>query len=318
MKILVTGGAGFIGSNFVRYLLTNHDDQMSKIVILDKLTYAGSLENIIDILGDQRIDFIKGDICEFKTIADIIPNVDVIVNFAAETHVDNSIIDGKTFSNTNILGVSNILENLKNFRNIRFIQISTDEVYGSISSGNWDENFPISPNSPYSASKASADLLISAYSKTFQLDTITTRCSNNYGPFQHTEKVIPRFITNVLKGKKIQIYGDGSNVREWIHVQDHCRAIALALFRGKSNNVYNIPGNIELSNNELAHMILKFMNADSNLIEYIADRPGHDLRYSLNGSKAKQDLNFQPSIEFENGLKSTISWYIENSHIWSS
>lgn len=316
MRLLVTGGAGFIGSNFVKYLLRTHSSDVSHITVVDKLTYAGNLDNLKSELEANQVRFIQGDICDSSLMSELIAKTDVVVNFAAESHVDNSIFNGLKFVESNIIGVTQILEILKKFTHVRLIQVSTDEVYGSIHDGSWDENCPLQPNSPYSSSKASADLLVSAYTKTFNLNTIITRCTNNYGPYQNIEKAIPKFITNLLCRKNIQIYGDGSNIREWIHVDDHCRAIYSAITRADNGKIYNVPGTIEISNLNLANSIAKFLNIEEGFIDFVPDRLGHDFRYSLNGLLIKNDLDFQPIIQFETGLKQTIEWYIENKFWW--
>lgn len=317
MNLLVTGGAGFIGSNFVRRTLVTAADKIEKIKVLDSLTYAGNLANLETVENDSRLHFFQGDICDKELVRKIIDNVDVIINFAAESHVDRSINSSSEFVSTNILGVQNLLDAiLTSERKIRFIQISTDEVYGSITSGSWSEDSPLLPNSPYSASKAGGELLAMAYNKTHGLDIVVTRCSNNYGKFHHPEKLIPLFITNILEGKKLPIYGNGLNVRDWLHVDDHCDAILAAIEKGRSGNVYNIGGSNELTNLQITQKILEFMSEDESLIEFVNDRKGHDHRYSVDWSKSHIELNFKPKMIFEEGLKETIDWYKKNENWW--
>lgn len=317
MKLLVTGGAGFIGSNFVRRALQLYDELIEKIIVLDKLTYAGVLANLEDLPNAEKFEFVKGDICNPELVSSVIKNVDHVVNFAAESHVDRSIESSEDFILTNINGVRNILDQiLMAKKKIRFLQVSTDEVYGSILNGSWDESFPLEPNSPYSASKASADLLVRAYVKTHNVDAIITRCSNNYGPYQFPEKLIPLFITNLIEGKKLPIYGNGLNIRDWLHVDDHCDGIFLALTRGKTGQIYNIGGGKELTNIEITQIILKLMDGNESSIEYVEDRKGHDLRYSINYEKLATELGYSPKNSFEKGLSSTIDWYIKNENWW--
>ena len=317
MRLLVTGGAGFIGSNFVRKALGNAFDGISSIVVLDKLTYAGVKENLSSVIDDERLTFIHGDICDSTIVAPIINNVDAIINFAAESHVDRSISNSAEFIQTNVSGVQVLLDAIKaSGKNIRFVQISTDEVYGSIDSGSWDENCPLLPNSPYSASKAGGELLARAYHRTHELDVVITRCSNNYGPYHFPEKLIPLFITNLIEGKKVPVYGNGENVRDWLHVDDHCRAIYAVLTKGVSGEIYNIGGGRELSNNEITDLILAHMGADESSIEYVEDRKGHDLRYSVDWNKIKTELGYEPQVSFEQGLSETIEWYKNNPQWW--
>lgn len=314
MKVLVTGGAGFIGSNFVRMVCNGSFPKISKIIVLDSLTYAGNLENLQGTEG--HIEFIKGDICDENLVRELISRVDGLINFAAESHVDRSIANPFQFLQTNFIGVHNLLEAAKHKDGFRFLQVSTDEVYGSIAKGSWDENSPLLPNSPYSASKASADLLVRSYSKTFGMNTVVTRCSNNYGPYQFPEKIIPYFVTRILSGKSVTIYGDGLNFRDWLHVDDHCRGIYGAFNSKSVGEVFNIGGGAELSNLELTHKILALLNKPSSEIEYVTDRKGHDLRYSVDYRKATLELNYVPQISFENGLVDTVNWYVNNSQWW--
>ena len=319
MKVLVTGGAVFIGSNFARRVIAGHYPEISSVLVLDKLTYAGNLNNLDSIKFDNRFSFIKGDICDGDLISKLLDSVDAIVNFAAESHVDRSIQASDEFIETNIKGVLNILNRLvESKRELRFLQVSTDEVYGTISEGSWDESYPLLPNSPYSASKASADLLTRAFNRTHGLDIIITRCSNNYGPFQYPEKLIPFFVTNLLEGKKVPLYGDGLNVRDWLHVDDHCDGIYLALIKGASGEIYNIGGGKELTNKEITHTILDLMQEDYSKIEYVKDRKGHDLRYSINSDKISNQLGYKAKVNFEQGLKETIEWYKTHESWWKT
>ncbi len=317
LRLLVTGGAGFIGSNYVRRLLSNNLNEIDKIIVLDKLTYAGVITNLKPFMNDSRFEFVKGDICDPGIVSSILSKVDYIVNFAAESHVDKSIYSSEEFVLTNINGVRNLLDQIiLSEREIRLLQVSTDEVYGSISKGSWDENFPLEPNSPYSSSKASADLMVRAYVRTHGVDAVITRSSNNYGPNQFPEKLIPLFITNLLEGKKLPIYGAGGNVRDWLHVNDHCDGIFLALTKGKSGEIYNIGGGLELTNLEITKQILEAMNADESSIEFVEDRKGHDYRYAIDCNKIRTELSYSPKIDFKEGLQSTIEWYLENQSWW--
>jgi dTDP-glucose 4,6-dehydratase len=317
MHVLVTGGAGFIGSNFVRMCSQGKFPEITKITILDKLTYAGNLANLegLDSTGEYR--FIQGDICDLEALKEAILNVDAIVNFAAESHVDRSISDSEQFIMTNIVGVQRMLELCRKIKpQIRFVQVSTDEVYGSIGEGSWDENCPLLPNSPYSASKASGELIARSYGRTYNLDVVITRSSNNYGPYQFKEKLIPLFITNLIQGFKVPIYGSGTNVRDWLHVDDHCAGIYLALIRGKRGEIYNIGGGQELTNLEITSYILSNFNLDKSFIDYVPDRMGHDFRYSINCEKANKELQYQANWSFKEGLSATILWYQENESWW--
>jgi dTDP-glucose 4,6-dehydratase len=318
MRLLVTGGAGFIGSNFVRRLLTDSTSSVTKIIVLDKLTYAGTFENLEAFQDDMRFQFIHGDINNQTLVENLFEKVDAVVHFAAESHVDRSILEAAPFIETNVLGTASLLETLRKFPKVKFLHVSTDEVYGSISEGSWNEEFPISPNSPYAASKASSDLLALAYQRTYGLDILVSRCCNNYGPNQFPEKLIPLFITNLIQGRKVPVYGDGKNIREWIHVDDHCDALNLILSKGESGQIYNIGSSFELSNLEITNLILKAFNRGEESIEYVSDRPGHDYRYSLDYSKAKSKLGYSPKIDFKNGLRKTVDWYLENQTWWDS
>ena len=317
MKVLVTGGAGFIGSNFVRLVLSNSETSIQAITVLDKLTYAGTLTNLTGLPKDA-FEFIQGDICDQSLVRELGKRHDVIINFAAESHVDRSINSARDFMTTNIVGAQTLLETLRFGTVQTIIQVSTDEVYGSIENGSWDENFPLNPNSPYAATKASADLIARSYSKTYGVDVRITRCSNNYGPNQFPEKIIPLFITSLMDNKKIPLYGNGQNYREWLHVEDHCRAILKVLTNGKSGEIYNIGGGTELSNKDLTMKILNLMNKDESCIEYVEDRLGHDFRYSVNSRKILDQLGFTPKINFENGILDTINWYLNNENWWRS
>ncbi len=317
MRVLVTGGAGFIGSNFVRMVAGGNFKEISSLQVLDKLTYAGVLENLKDVSSIPSYDFSQGDICDHELVGDLINDVDAVINFAAESHVDRSISGAADFVQTNIVGVQVLLDAIKaSGRKIRFLQVSTDEVYGSIAEGSWTEDFPLLPNSPYSASKASGELLARSYYRTHGLDVVITRCSNNYGTHHFPEKLIPLFITNLMEGKKVPVYGTGENVRDWLHVDDHCLGIYSVLMNGRSGEVYNIGGGRELKNNEITSLILESMGADESSIEYVEDRKGHDLRYSVDWTKINQELGYEPKVKFEDGLRETIEWYRDNESWW--
>jgi dTDP-glucose 4,6-dehydratase len=281
-------------------------------VVIDKLTYAGSLTNLTSFSNKNNFKFIKGDICDANLIRDLVSDCDIVVHFAAESHVDRSIDSSKEFIRTNILGTEILLNEVKNNPKVKFLHVSTDEVYGSIESGNWDESCALKPNSPYAASKASSDLLALAYCHTYSLDIMISRCCNNYGPNQFPEKLIPLFVTNLMNGKKLPVYGDGSNVREWIHVDDHCKALELIIHNGAPGEIYNIGTGIEISNLNLAKKLLKIFNFDESYLHFVDDRLGHDKRYSLNFAKARIYLGYEPSVSFDEGLKETIKWYSEN------
>ncbi len=311
MKILVTGGAGFIGSCFIRYVLNKYQDY--KIINLDALTYAGNIENLNDIKNNSNYEFVHGNICDKKLVQDLINEVDCVINFAAESHVDNSILNPEIFIQTNIEGTMNLLETSRKFGIERFIQISTDEVYGSLgTSGYFYETTLLAPNSPYSASKASADMLVRAYYETYKLPVLNTRCSNNYGPYQYPEKLIPFFISKLLRNEKVPVYGDGLNVRDWLYVYDHCSAIDTVLHNGKVGEVYNIGGHNEKTNLEITKIILNTMGKDESFIEYVQDRLGHDRRYAICNDKIRTELGWEPSVSFKEGIKLTIDWYLNN------
>lgn len=312
---LVTGGAGFIGSNYIHYLFEHHPEV--DIINLDKLTYAGNLSNLADIEGHIRYRFIKGDISDRNLLNQIFLNnsIDVVVNFAAETHVDRSIIDPLAFIQTDMMGTFQLLECCRQHQIEAFVQISTDEVYGSLETGSADESYPLMSTNPYSASKAGADRLAFSFFKTYDLPVIITRCSNNYGPFQYPEKMIPLFVTHLIEGKKVPLYGDGQNIRDWIYVEDHCRAVQHCIQYGKFGEVYNIAGKNELKNIEIVYKILNIMNLNESSIEYVKDRPGHDRRYSLNDSKLSK-LGFKPQMNLDLLLERTVQWYIDFPQWW--
>jgi dTDP-glucose 4,6-dehydratase len=317
MNLLVTGAAGFIGSNFVRMVAQGRLKEFSGLKILDKLTYAGLEENLEGVSIIPGYAFIEGDICDPKQVGGLLDEVDAIVNFAAESHVDRSIVGSVDFVQTNIVGVHVLLEAIRaSGRNIRFLQVSTDEVYGSINSGSWTEDSPLLPNSPYSASKASGELLARSYHRTHGMDVVITRCSNNYGTHHFPEKLIPLFITNLFEGKKVPVYGTGENVRDWLHVDDHCRGIYSVLMNGRPGEVYNIGGGRELTNNEITSSILEAIGANESSIEYVEDRKGHDLRYSIDWTKINRELGYEPHVKFEDGLRETIQWYRDNEAWW--
>ena len=317
LRILVTGAAGFIGSNFVRMVATGHLQGISGIKVLDKLTYAGVKDNLKVAESFLNYQFNYGDICDPNQVSQLISDVDAVVNFAAESHVDRSISGAADFVQTNIVGVQVLLDAIKaSGRNIRFLQVSTDEVYGSIEQGSCIETWPLLPNSPYSASKASGELLARSYNRTHGMDVVITRCSNNYGTHHFPEKLIPLFVTNLIEGKKVPVYGTGENVRDWLHVDDHCRGIYSVLMKGRSGEVYNIGGGRELTNNEITSLILETMGADESSIEYVEDRKGHDLRYSVDWTKINQELGYKPQVKFEDGLRETIQWYRDNEAWW--
>ncbi len=313
MRLLVTGGAGFIGSNYVRRIVDGTLKGVSGVIVLDKLTYAGTQTNLASLSKDSY-QFIQGDICDRDLVNKLVRECDAVVNFAAESHVDRSISNPEVFIQTNIMGTQVLLDAIKDGK--RFVQISTDEVYGTIDDGSWSEDFPLLPNSPYSATKASADLLTRAYFRTFRANVSITRSSNNYGPYQFPEKIIPLFITNLIDDKKVPIYGEGLNIRDWIHVDDHCQGIHLALLNGRAGEIYNIGGGEELSNRELTSQILVSLGKNDSYIEKVSDRLGHDFRYSVSIEKISRELSYKPKIKFSDGLKETIEWYQENEAWW--
>lgn len=315
MKLLVTGGAGFIGSNFLKRQINTNPVGASQITVLDKLTYAGNLNNFTQSELNQ-IDFVQGDICDSTLVEKLIKNADIVVNFAAESHVDRSIAGASEFVTTNTLGTQVLLEKSLKFEVEKFVQISTDEVYGSIDEGSWDEECPLLSNSPYSASKAGADLLVRSYNRTFGLNTNITRCSNNYGPFQYPEKIIPLFVTNLLQNRDLPIYGTGLNVRDWLHVNDHCRGIEMVIKSGRAGEIYNIGGGEELTNLELSVKILSILGFDESKIKNVPDRLGHDTRYSVSIEKISNELGYLPETSFAVGLEETIDFYKENRQWW--
>ena len=312
MRVLITGGAGFIGSNFVHYMLNTH--QSVELVVLDKLTYAGNVENLKDVLDSIR--FVKGDICDEGPVKLLMKDCDCVINFAAETHVDKSIVNSAAFVQTDILGTQVLIEAAKDNQIERFVQVSTDEVYGSIRSGSFSESDKLDPSSPYAASKAGADLLLSSYFKTYKFPCVITRSANNYGPYQHPEKLIPHFITSAIRNNKLTVYGQGHNIRDWIHVEDNCKAIDYVRQMGKTGEVYNIGAGNEKSNLDVTKAILQLLDKPSTLMTFTKDRLGHDFRYSLDCSKIKA-LGWQPRISFEDGLEQTVRWYQENELWWS-
>ncbi len=309
-KVLLTGGAGFIGSNFLRMFSEGEFPKFSEIVILDKLTYAGRIENITEQLARPDVFFHEGDICNSELVKTIAQDCDFVINMAAESHVDRSIVNSDEFVRTNILGTQVLLEVARANEKTRFIQVSTDEVYGSIDMGSWDESSPVRPNSPYSASKAAADLLVSAFHKTYGLNAIITRCSNNFGPQQYPEKIIPLFLKLLANGNKVPLYGDGQQTRDWLHVEDHCRGIYIAATSGVSGEIYNIGGGVELTNRELVGILLAKLELDETFIEFVPDRLGHDRRYSVNWKKISQ-LGYSPNSDFTFQISSTIDWYLK-------
>jgi dTDP-glucose 4,6-dehydratase len=315
MRLLVTGGAGFIGSNFIHLANSGKFPQLSSLTVLDNLTYAGNLKNLEDI-SMSNFEFIRGDICDQKLVNNLAARHDAIINFAAESHVDRSISESKKFVEANFVGVQTLLEASRLNSIETFLQVSTDEVYGSIDNGSWSESHPLLPNSPYASTKAAADLLARSYFRTYGLDVRVTRCSNNYGPRQFPEKFIPLIITRLMENLTIPIYGNGQNTRDWIHVEDHCRALYLVLTNGNAGEIYNIGGGKELKNIDLAEMLVTLTGKDLSSIEYVADRLGHDIRYSVNSEKITQQLGFEPSIDFNEGLESTIEWYRDNESWW--
>ncbi|TDQ00041.1 dTDP-glucose 4,6-dehydratase [Halanaerobium saccharolyticum] len=317
MKILVTGGAGFIGSNFIRYQLENYDDQ---IINVDKLSYAGNLDNLKAVENSPNYEFKKLDICNKEKIDQIMhQGIDYIVNFAAESHVDRSIEDPSVFVKTNIEGTQNLLDLALKFGVKRFVQISTDEVYGSLGpEGKFKEDSPLNPSSPYAASKAAADLLVKSYAKTYELPVNITRSSNNFGPYQYPEKLIPLFIINALQNEKLPLYGDGSNIRDWIYVKDHCRAIDLVMRRGDSGEIYNIGANNEKSNLEITQKILSLLSKSELLIKHVEDRKGHDYRYAVDTSKIKNELGWKVEYDFEQAVEKTLNWYLDHKQWWKN
>jgi dTDP-glucose 4,6-dehydratase len=320
MNLMITGGAGFIGSRFAELLVTQEiPNKFSSITVVDNLTYSGNLSNLDSVISTPGFYFHKVDICNHADVEAVITqrSIDVIANFAAESHVDRSIESSYEFLHTNVMGTQNLLDLAKKHRIKRYLQVSTDEVYGSIPEGSWEEDEPLKPNSPYSASKAGADLLVQAYGKTYGMNVGITRCCNNYGLRQFPEKIIPLFVSNLIDGKRVPIYGDGKQIREWIHVDDHCRGIFTVLEKGKAGEIYNLAGNNEFENIELARKIIAYFGkTEEEAFEFVADRKGHDIRYSLTGNKARKELGITAKIDFETGLRETIDWYVANEPWW--
>jgi dTDP-glucose 4,6-dehydratase len=318
VRILITGGAGFIGSAYTRALLAGDLPGPGgvAVTVLDNLSYSGNLANLTSIADHPGYRFVHGDICDADLVDQVMPGHDAVVHFAAESHVDRSISSAAPFVTSNVLGTQVLLEAARRRGTSRFVHVSTDEVYGSIERGSWAEDSPLAPRSPYSASKAGSDLLALAFHRTHGLDVVVTRCSNNYGPNQFPEKVIPLFVTNLMLGQRVPLYGDGGNVRDWLHVSDHCRGIQLALQAGRPGEVYHIGGGTELTNKELTSRLLEACGADWSMVDYVADRKGHDRRYSLDCSKAATELGYGAEVPFDEGLASTISWYRANRDWW--
>jgi dTDP-glucose 4,6-dehydratase len=316
MRLLVTGGAGFIGSNFIHYWLNKYPED--SIINLDLLTYAGNLDNLADVEGQANYRFVQGDICDTVLVNELVKEVDIIVHFAAESHVDRSILNSADFIRTNVEGTRVLLEAAKNNGNKRFHHVSTDEVFGALSfdSQKFNEQTPYDPRSPYSASKAASDHLVRAYYHTYGLPITISNCSNNYGPYQFPEKLMPLFITNLIEGKKVTVYGEGKNIRDWIHVDDHNFGLDLILHQGKIGETYCLGGDSERNNLEITHNILNLMEQGEEMIEFVQDRLGHDLRYAIDFSKAQTELGFKPQISFEDGLRQTINWYQNNKNWW--
>ncbi len=317
MNVLVTGGCGFIGSNLVRLLVEERPDW--RVVNLDKLTYAGNPENLAALAGAPRYRFVRGDVCNGELVAEILrtERIQCILHLAAESHVDRSILAPSVFIETNVRGTQVLLEAARELGVERFVHVSTDEVYGSLgATGHFTETTPLAPSSPYSASKAGSDLLALAYAHTFGVPVIVTRCSNNYGPYQFPEKLIPLMIANALRDRRLPVYGDGLNVRDWIHVEDHCRGLLAALERGTPGHVYNLGGSSERTNIQIVKQILGLLGKPESLVEYVKDRPGHDRRYAIDASKARRELGWAPRLAFEEGLRGTVAWYVEHREWW--
>ncbi|RAY12584.1 dTDP-glucose 4,6-dehydratase [Actinomadura craniellae] len=315
-RILVTGGAGFIGSHYVRSVLEGKHEEV-RVTVLDKLTYAGNPNNLREVRDDRRLTFVRGDICDARLVDGLVRRADQVVHFAAESHVDRSLFGADTFVRTNVLGTQTLLNAALRHGLERFVHISTDEVYGSITAGSWTEDHPVQPNSPYAASKASSDLVALSYHHTHGLDVRVTRCCNNYGPHQFPEKVIPLFVTNLLEGRKVPLYGDGRNVREWLHVGDHVRGVELVRTGGSPGEIYNLGGGTELTNRELTGMLLAACGAGRHMVEHVPDRLGHDLRYSTDWTKARDELGYRPRTDFAAGLGETVAWYREHHDWWA-
>ncbi|MER7759875.1 dTDP-glucose 4,6-dehydratase [Streptomyces sp. NPDC097619] len=318
MKVLVTGGAGFIGSHYVRTMLAGGYPgfENARVTVLDKLTYAGNRDNIP--LGHPRLGLVEGDICDRDLLLDLLPGHDAVVHFAAESHVDRSLIGADAFVRTNVLGTQTLLDACLAAQVGRVVHVSTDEVYGSIAEGSWTEDWPLRPNSPYAASKAASDLIARSYWRTHGLEVSITRCSNNFGPYQHPEKLIPLFVTRLLRGEQVPLYGDGLNVREWLHVDDHSRAIQLVLTKGSAGEIYNVGGGNEQTNLAVTERLLELCGADRSRIRHVADRKGHDQRYALDETKIREELGYEPEIDFAQGLADTVAWYRDNEQWWKA
>ncbi|KUL31162.1 dTDP-glucose 4,6-dehydratase [Streptomyces regalis] len=318
MKILITGGAGFIGSHYARSLLEGRYEGATgaDLTVIDKLTYAGNRDNLPR--DHPRLQFVQGDICDAELLSELLPGHDAVVHFAAESHVDRSLQSAAEFVRTNVGGTQTLLDACLTSGVERVVHVSTDEVYGSITEGSWTESWPLAPNSPYAASKASSDLMARSYWRTHGLDLSITRCSNNYGPYQHPEKLIPLFVTNLLEGAQLPLYGDGRNIREWLHVDDHCRAIQLVLTKGAGGEIYNVGGGNERTNLDITEALLELCDSDWSMVRRVADRKGHDLRYSLDDSKIREELGYAPRVDFDRGLADTVAWYRDNPNWWKA
>lgn len=317
MKLLVTGAAGFIGSHFVDQILTGpNSEHFEKVTVLDCLTYAGNLANLNQVKDDPKFRFLRGDIRSSDLMATLVKDHDLVINFAAESHVDRSLENANDFVESNYVGVFNILNAIKKWENKKLVQISTDEVYGHIDSGSWDENFPLNPRSPYSATKAAADLLVLSFVNSYGVNACITRGSNNFGPRQFPEKLIPNTILKSLNGERVPVYGDGKNIRDWLFVLDHVQGIEKVMFEGKSGNVYNLGGDQEYTNLQVVSLILRILKVDLEAIQFVSDRPGHDFRYSLDSNKAKSSIGYSPSQNFYSRLEETIEWYLQNENWW--
>jgi dTDP-glucose 4,6-dehydratase len=318
VRILVTGGAGFIGSHYVRTLLGGGYPAYAgaAVTVLDKLTYSGNRDNLAGYFDDPALTFVEGDICDTDLVEQLMPGHDAVVHFAAESHVDRSILGAGPFVTTNVIGTQVLLDAARRAGVGRFLHVSTDEVYGSIDEGSWTEEWPLQPNSPYSASKAGSDLLVLAYHRTHGMEVVVTRCSNNYGHYQFPEKVIPLFVTNLIDGLQVPLYGDGGNIRDWLHVSDHCAGIQLALEKGRAGEVYNIGGGRELTNRQLTEVLLEATGRDWSAVRPVEDRKGHDRRYSLSHEKISNELGYHPAVTFEDGIAATVAWYKENRSWW--
>ncbi|VVJ20851.1 dTDP-glucose 4 [Amycolatopsis camponoti] len=318
MRMVVTGGAGFIGSAYVRNVLSGHyaGFEPDELVVLDKFTYAGNRANLAPVAGDERLRVVEGDICDPEVVERELTGTDLVVHFAAESHVDRSIAGSAEFVRTNVLGTQTLLQAALEREIGKFVHVSTDEVYGSIDEGSWPETHPVAPNSPYSASKAASDLLVRSFFITHGLDASITRCSNNYGPYQFPEKVIPLFVTNLVDGLQVPLYGDGLNVRDWLHVDDHCRGIQLVAEKGRAGEVYNIGGGTELTNRELTERLLEVTGRDHTAIRPVEDRKGHDRRYSVDITKISTELGYSPRVGIDTGLRDTVDWYKNNRGWW--